>query len=225
MSTRFSFCYAPTHDAAPRVVRIADAIDATSFWRTALWPISTSRNISANLHPCIFTHAGSIFRMASITFLCCLPVTSAISSEVICFSVFKPLRVAVLQLKIRVVWEWKIISIFIYINIEVFLRYEVDEKQLQRCNVQQRERLPHRCHVKHSPSVISSVVERSLHALRLVEMTLGRGRPRLVEMTGRSGNFFSKNIREPQWKYRTFASSKWMRKGAPARGKTISHVH
>ena len=46
-------------------------------------PSTDSRNISRNFDPCTFTHAGSIFRMASIKCLCCLAVSSAISSDVI----------------------------------------------------------------------------------------------------------------------------------------------
>ena len=37
-------------------------------------------DVSANLRPHIFSHAGSMFLMALITSLCCLPVTSAITS-------------------------------------------------------------------------------------------------------------------------------------------------
>ena len=37
-------------------------------------------DVSANLRPHIFSHAGSIFLIACITFLCCLPVTSARSA-------------------------------------------------------------------------------------------------------------------------------------------------
>ena len=39
---------------------------------------------SSNLSPVIFSHASSIFLMSLIRFLCCLPVTSAISKEVMC---------------------------------------------------------------------------------------------------------------------------------------------
>ena len=37
-------------------------------------------DVSRKFDPHVFSHAGSIFLMASITFLCCLPVSSAISS-------------------------------------------------------------------------------------------------------------------------------------------------
>ena len=40
------------------------------------------RDVSRKFDPHVFTHAGSIFLMALITSLCCLPVSSAISSDV-----------------------------------------------------------------------------------------------------------------------------------------------
>ena len=45
-------------------------------------PFASLYSTSAKLRPLTFTHAGSILRMASITCLCCLPVSSAISSDV-----------------------------------------------------------------------------------------------------------------------------------------------
>ena len=48
-------------------------------------PFASLYSTSAKLRPLTFTHAGSIFRMACITFLCCLPVSSAISSDVMVY--------------------------------------------------------------------------------------------------------------------------------------------
>ena len=89
------------------------------------------------------------------------------------------------------------IYIIIYINIVVFLRSggtRFSTVTLYHCAETTAK----------TTVVISSVVERSalplglskssLHALRLVEMTLGRGRPRLVEMTGRKRQFFQQTF-------------------------------
>jgi len=69
------------------------------------------RDVSRKFDPHVFTHAGSILRMASITCLCCLPVSSAISSDVM---LLRCCSVAVLQFQNKL-YESQKLTLYFYI--------------------------------------------------------------------------------------------------------------